>query len=153
MSILHLFFGFSGRITRRTFIFCFLALLALNFALTYLFLPLFDLTVQTYLDDKTLKNWTLDSIIFGILFWPDLAISYKRLHDLGVSGKVYGVFSLLCLSFFFATSQEIFTNNPLDNNVFLICLFALVLIIVAFLAVMIFKKGQPHENRWGPAPV
>jgi len=153
MSIPQLFFGFAGRIPRRTFIFCTLFLLALNFALTYLLLPLFDFSVQTYLDDTTLKSWELDSIVFGMLFWPDLAISYKRLHDLGMSGKIYGVFSLLCLSFFFATSQGVFTNNPLDNNIFLICLSALGFIILAFLAVMIFKKGQPHENRWGPAPV
>ena len=153
MSILQLFFGFTGRIPRRTFFFCFLILLALNVALTYLLLPMFDFSVQTYLDDTRLKSWKLDTIVFAILFWPDIAISYKRLHDLGLSGKIYGIFSLLCLSFFFATSQEIFTNNPLDNNVFLIGLFTLVLIIVAFLAVMIFKKGQPHENRWGQAPV
>ena len=153
MSILQLFFGFAGRIPRRTFIFRFLGLLALNFALTYLLLPLFDLSVQTYLNDTSLNSWKLDTIVSGIFFWPDLAIAYKRLHDLGISGKIYGVFSLLCLLFFFASSQGVFTNDPLDNNVALICLLTLGLILLAFLAVMIFKKGQPHDNRWGPAPV
>ncbi len=159
MSIPQLFFGFAGRISPRTFIFCFLGLLTLNFILTFLLLPIYDLTFTSYMDDTfPEKKSELDLLVAGLFFWPNLVIGYKRLHDLGFSGKAFGLFYLctLLIRLDFATGTNLLVlASSSDTNLLLLIGFEIVLDVIgiAFLTVMIFKKGQPHENRWGPAPV
>jgi uncharacterized membrane protein YhaH (DUF805 family) len=97
-TLLWLFFGFSGRIDRQAF-----ALAGILLYLVRLY-PVYRMIVAG--DEATVNTWAqILVVLFGILMVSHLAITAKRLHDLGRSGW-YGilflvgdiiVFVLLCL--------------------------------------------------------
>ncbi len=153
MTMMQLFFGFSGRISRKLFFFSYALLVVLSLLLTYLLLPVFDYNFATYWEDETYRAWQLDALVAGLFFWPDLALNYKRFHDLGWSGKPYGFFSLTALIFMFLTSLRVFSDLPFDNIYFGFTISLLAIVFLAVLYITFFKKGQAGANHYGPNPL
>lgn len=153
MSVVQLFFGFSGRLSRREFIFGYLFLFALSLGVTALLLPLYGFTLETYFQDEGVRIFQIDLLVAGLFLWPDLALGYKRFHDWGWSGKPYGVFSVAILLWSFIGASGFVSEKPLENDLFLYAGSLILLFIVVMLGLMIFKKGRRGDNQYGADPL
>lgn len=109
----------------------------------------------------------LGGLLAIVLIWPNLAISVKRLHDMGKSGWLVAVpwvlnlivciggVALMGLSVF-ANLSGLETEDPAAIMAVLgpaLGLFGLLFLIsLGFLLWIGLSDGQPGDNRYGPNP-
>jgi uncharacterized membrane protein YhaH (DUF805 family) len=138
----HKYATFSGRASRAEFwwfvLFSWLLTFVVMFVLSSL---LFYLTVNTGVSGVSFTP--IFSVLIGIaslgLFVPTVAVTVRRLHDLGLSGWWYGsLFAMLGLAWVFPQSLWV----------------ALIFYISALVCMLacIFK-GNSGPNRFGPDPL
>jgi len=109
----------------------------------------------------------LGGLISIALIWPNLAISVKRLHDMGKSGWlivipwvasiVGGVFAIALVGVSaFSNAAALEREDPAAIMALLgpaLGLFALLALInLGFLLWIGLSDGQPGDNRYGPSP-
>lgn len=109
----------------------------------------------------------LGTVLAIALIWPNLAISVKRLHDMGQSGWlvvvpwvlsiIVGIGGVAVLGVsVFANMQALENEDPAAVLALLgplLGLFALLFLIsLGFLLWIGLSAGQPGENRYGPNP-
>ncbi len=143
----HLFLKFDGRIRRSHFGIAWLILFAVYFVTS--FIPI--------------VGW----IISLALLWPGLAITVKRLHDIGLSGWIaaipYGGTLVGCVVAGISMGAATLMNMQAFENEDPTAILAAVgpamgimglvlLLIVGFLLWFVFAPGQPGTNRFGPNP-
>ena len=150
MTISQLFWEFDGRISRKLFILGSLFLLFLGGALSLLLIPLFGLSVEDFKGAQTLKLLSLSMMINALFFWPTIALGYKRMHDLGVSGKFYGFLNLVILLLYVFASFGGFTDNPGQDKSFIGWTNVLNLIFTVVFLVLVFARGTRGPNAYGP---
>jgi uncharacterized membrane protein YhaH (DUF805 family) len=119
---------FQGRSRRKEYWYFFLF-----FALISILLTLFDMLIGTY--NRRYQLGLFSTIFTAATFVPWVALSARRLHDIGYSGKWLWVM-LVC--------AVVMAVNPVIG---IILLFVL---SVAF-AVAAIVNGDPGANRYGPA--
>lgn len=150
MTMSHLFWEFNGRIPRKLYILSSLFLMFFGGGLSYFLSPFFGLTLEEYLGGITLKTLSFNVIMNGLFFWPNLAIGYKRLHDLGFSGKLFGALYISILILYCLAALGSFSDDPLKNETFVYINFIFTFILFIFLIFMIFMRGSRRENQYGP---
>lgn len=144
----HLFLKFDGRIRRTHFGIAWLILFAISF-------------VGGFLPDQV--SWVLSLV----LLWPGLAISVKRLHDIGLTGWIaaipYGVSIVGTIAMIASIGVTTFTHIESLNQEDPAAVMAAVgpalgigalilLVVVGFLLWFVFAPSQPGTNRFGPNP-
>jgi uncharacterized membrane protein YhaH (DUF805 family) len=94
-----------------------------------------------------------------LLFWPSIALSIKRFHDVGLSTRIYALLTLIMaagfvliagLGFYLQVGQRI-----AFETIGLLLFIALPLIFLPSLAMLIIHfivPGQAYENRYGADP-
>lgn len=121
-----------------------------------LFNAIFSLAL-TIIDDLlglqfgTADSGVLNTIYSLAVFIPSLAVSVRRLHDIGKSGWLlliaYGSIILLAVFLILGTFMYSFDSSAL------IMIFALLIIAVAiWLLIMFCTEGDDFTNKYGPDP-
>ena len=138
----HKYATFSGRASRAEFwwfvLFSWLLTFVVMFVLSSL---LFYLTVNTGVSGVSFTP--IFSVLIGIaslgLFVPTVAVTVRRLHDLGLSGWWYGsLFAMLGLAWVFPQSLWVALIFYISG---LVCMLACVF------------KGTSGQNKYGPDPL
>lgn len=150
MTMSQLFWEFNGRIPRKIYILSSLFLMLLGGGISYLLLPVFGLTMEEYIGEPTLKALTFNVMMNALFFWPNLAVGYKRMHDLGWSGKFFGFLYLMLLLLYLLAAVGFFSDNPMQNTTFLNGNFLLTIGLFMLLIPLIFFRGTKGENVYGP---
>lgn len=150
MTMSQLFWEFDGRISRKIYILSTLFLMFFAGGLSLLLIPVFELTIEDFKGDPTIKLLSLSMLMTALLFWPTIALGYKRLHDLGYSGKLYGFLNLAILLLFLFASLGSFSDTPAQDKMFVGWSNLLNLLHTAFLIVLVFIRGTRGPNNYGP---
>lgn len=145
------FFSFSGRIANWPYLLGFVFLLVIRVLLTIGLIKIYGLELADYLSKDTAVYLEVEAIVNGLLFWPLLALGYKRLHDLGLSGKVFGLSCLFYLLVVFFGSQGL-PDQPMQSIWFLFALLISFSIRACFIIYLIYQPGEEQVNRYGPPP-
>lgn len=99
----------------------------------------------------TADSGVLNTIYSLAVFIPSLAVSVRRLHDIGKSGWLllitYGTIILLAVFLILGSFMYSFDSSAL------IMIFALLIIAVAiWLLIMFCTEGDDFTNKYGPNP-
>ncbi len=146
--MVNLLLGFEGRISRTQFWIGLVILVAAEFILMWLLgIPFFP---------AVMKNFAARLIEFAlqlVMLYPTAAIAVKRLHDRDKPG-VY-VLWLVGLTLVVAfTSLFGLTGDPKNMNwLDWILGFCAIVIGLAFLIELGFRRGTDGENQYGPDPL
>lgn len=112
-------------------------------------------------------EWGISCSISLVFLLPDLAVSVRRLHDIGKRGwpfLLWYVFGMLLFWFFLFALANYFplnANLPMDKNPPILLLIMSIVMFVYFLISMIYgivllvwfcKNSQAGENKYGPNP-
>lgn len=97
----------------------------------------------------------LDLVIFLILLWPQLCISYKRFHDVGYPGwyNLFWVIPLAVAQLLTAVELFFYAFAYLLGIVALTLSAVGALILLAVLIFVYIRAGQPGPNQYGPDPL
>ncbi len=149
-------FGFKGRIGRRTWLLFAVILSILGYLAELLIRRAFhipdqqstgeDPFISAYLGGET-------AILTELIFlWPSLAIDIKRWHDLGRSGWMTLIFYLPALALFVleVLGAGGTVSHPEPRAAAL--LYAFGLVVLAYFIIMTARKGMAGSNRFGPPP-
>ncbi|MBQ2187578.1 MAG: DUF805 domain-containing protein [Bacteroidales bacterium] len=129
------YFKFSGRARRSEYWYFYL----FNFIVAIV-LSIFTITNK---DLKILSDiWSL------IILFPSLALTVRRLHDIGKSGWYVLLFMLviiLCGFLMFMAG---------DNDLMVVAAIEILLMLASIIVFIVWmcKDSQPGENKWGPNP-
>lgn len=163
VSILHLLFGFSGRISRKTYI---IAVTLLAIVMSALMFSASVLAIGNwYFAPSRLEDVKIWLMIYGVMmlvgFWPTLALVTKRLHDRNYPMWVGLVFYFSML-IFVVPILWIYRLNPENIEIELLGLFEAYTLILVLLfwplsfwlgAQLTFMRGVAGSNAWGPDPL
>ena len=134
-SVFTNYFKFSGRARRSEYWYFFL----FNFIVSFV-LALFA---------RTTKELNILSDIWSIaIFFPSLAVTVRRLHDVGKSGwyvLLFWLVVILCsLMMFMAGDKDLIGVAIFE----MLLMFAAIIVFIVWLC----RDSQPGENKWGPNP-
>lgn len=149
MTMSQLFWEFDGRISRKLFILSSLFLLFLGGGLSLFLIPAFGLTIEDFKGAPTLKLLTLSMMVNALFFWPTIALGYKRMHDLGYSGKFYGFLNLAILLLYVFAAFGQFSENPIENKSFVGFSNILNLVFTVVFLALVFVRGTKGPNSYG----
>ncbi len=148
MNVVHLFLGFDGRISRGPFWVGLLAVFAVEAAaMLALGVPFFPKELNPL--PVRLKDFAIELI----LLYPMAAIMVKRLHDRSYPGIHAAWFIGLLLVILFTDLAGV-TSDPL-NITWLDHVLGLATIVIglAFLIDLGFRRGTDGDNQFGPDPL
>ena len=145
-SVFSKYATFSGRARRSEFWYFYLFQLIISLGLTFL--------------SRWDSNFKYIQIVFGLaIFVPYMAVTVRRLHDIGKSGWtllwfMVPWFLIIMLLTLFVT---IITTSVTDLSTLMIIIvygifILLFLVISIWLIVWLARDSQPGENQWGPNP-
>ncbi|NOC84873.1 DUF805 domain-containing protein [Ruegeria sp. HKCCD6428] len=162
------FFTFSGRASRPEYWFFFLFIVIWNIIAGIIDWQFFTQVAITEGDEVKSVTATssapVQSIVGLIVFFPHLAVAWRRMHDTGRSGLyallpillVLGAFAVLIFGIGIASSFQhggtldiLFTRATL-----LIVIPTLIVLVVSPLLVLwwLTRPSQPGTNQYGPNP-
>lgn len=107
-----------------------------------------------FLLDMASGTWTfwLIPIVYGLLFIPQLTVSVRRFHDVGISTEVFLI--LYAIQFFFLVMGLIDTEFA-EGKTEAVLNFISELVVVGFnlfVCVVALMPGHKGPNRYGPDP-
>ena|SRR5947208_1543066 len=138
MDWVHFFTSFDGRISRQPFWIAWAVFIAIEIATTS--------TIDS-------ERWT--SVLDLVLTYPQFAVCAKRGHDRNTPMWVVGIFFALSALFDLLLLAGLVTLSDLRSQKPLALIFAIPLVILA-LALIIdlgFRRGTVGPNRYGPDPL
>ncbi|WP_171208976.1 MULTISPECIES: DUF805 domain-containing protein [unclassified Ruegeria] len=162
------FFTFSGRASRPEYWFFFLFIFIWNIIAGIIDWQFFTQVSTSQTDSSTSVTATssqpVQSIVGLIVFFPHLAVAWRRMHDTGRSGLfallpillILGAFAVLIFGIGLASSFQhggsldiLFTRATL-----LIVIPTLIVLFVSPLLVLwwLTRPSQPGPNKYGPNP-
>ena len=164
MGALGTLFSFEGRLRRRDWWLCSIALLIANVVLVEIGMRLLGATSMpftagegyTFDEDRwLLQRLEVQVVVSLVLGWPVLATSFKRLHDRGHTGRAFVLFWIV-----FWIGQALGEAGRLtsDGTSGLLRLSALLLLLVVvfigfwLLILLGVLDGNAGTNRFGPSP-
>lgn len=148
-DLFRFYFTFKGRATRRDFniryaLVWFIGLIAASL-LDFFFAPNGDG------DGPFSTAWTL------IMFVPTLAVTCRRLHDLGYSGwwqlLVYSLSITLIGILAVILGVAVLTNPLVGGLGGLLAVLALLVFYLVFFVLLCAKRGTKGPNKYGPDPL
>jgi len=149
MNILRWFFSFHGRVGRRVFIFGYLIVAALFFAIGW---PLMSVITGVQVTGVHTLNITgahtiyLMYTLYIICFIANFSLAslvVKRLHDMGPSGVLaFGVIS--------ANVMSAYIVGKIPLNWVLLAEFWTLILFICFLMLVLYP-GEQKDNAYGPA--
>ena len=141
--------NFKGRTRRSEFWWyqLFLIVLFITFFLLNPFFRFLYLSISNSYDVPPLIDILFILTEIALLL-PSLGATVRRLHDVGKSGTLYGLFitGVIIVSFLGAFAHDSSTAYLL-RIIFFICL-----ALGIYILVMLCRDSQPEENDWGPSP-
>jgi uncharacterized membrane protein YhaH (DUF805 family) len=148
VPITNLLLGFEGRISRTQFWIGLVIVVAAELILMWL--------LDIPFSPDEMKEFSVRLIEFAIqvvVLYPTAAIAVKRLHDRDKPG-IY-VLWLVGLTLLIALTNLVgLTGDPRDMNWLDYVLgLSTVVIVLAFLVELGFRRGTAGENRYGPDPL
>lgn len=150
MNWYYLFFSFEGRINRAQFWAGILALLAVQLAVFWPLLGLFEADLTAKPPALWFRNLTL--LIDTLLAWPSMAVLTKRQHDRDQDPHLayFAVVASLFYSMFdaFGVLQTANGYTPMGWTAGLISLGLLAVVVVE----LGMRSGTEGPNRFGPEP-
>ncbi|MEP3655502.1 MAG: DUF805 domain-containing protein [Litorimonas sp.] len=151
-SVLSQYVGFRGRARRSEYWYWTLATILVSFAV-----EVFEGLIGT-----SAGGTGLISLLFSLaIFLPGLAVSFRRVHDIGRSGWWVGGFYLIILLFFVvliaAAGGLIATDSESEMALASLGVFSIVfglgIVIFAIILLVFFcTDSQVGPNRYGPNP-
>lgn len=150
MTLTELFFSFAGRINRQLFVLGMLGLFSLQLGLFSLVAYEMNLPVEKAISREVLL---VDTMLDGLLMWPTLALSYKRMHDRNKSGKLFGLVyaTATVMAVPVALGSIEAGQGPVQAYFFLH--FMLMFGVLMMLIEMAFYPGTAGPNRYGDDPL
>ncbi len=150
MTMIELFFSFRGRIQRKLFIIGSLALWSLHVSLFFMMAHHLNMVI-----DKTITKQMLmvDTMIEGLLFWPSLALSYKRMHDRNKSGKLFGIAYVTATIMSVPVALGIIDKTLTFSQIYFFAHFVLMIGVLMMFVEMVFYEGTEGQNKYGPDPL
>jgi uncharacterized membrane protein YhaH (DUF805 family) len=147
MDIANLLFSFEGRISRTQFWLGVAIVTAVELALLWV--------TGVSFSETSPDRWSriVKGVIGLLTIYPTAAIAVKRLHDRNQPGAY--VWLLVAISFV-AAAMDFFgvTDDPANAGLLIWIFSAAVLVIaIAFLIELGFRRGTPGDNRFGPDPL
>ena len=161
------FFTFSGRASRPEYWFFFLFIVIWSFIAGLIDWQFFTQVAITESDEVNSITATsrqpVQSIVGLIVFFPHLAVAFRRMHDTGRSGLyallpillIVGAFAVLIFGIGLASQ---FHGGTLDilftRATLLIVIPTLIVLFVSPLLVLwwLTRPSQPGANQYGPNP-
>lgn len=148
MSFNQALFSFRGRIGRLAF----LGYGLLSFAGCVVLIAIaHDLTVDVgggdWPDQARLYSVILTVIALAAAFWMQLALTVKRLHDLGLSGWAILWFYLLEV-----IMAALRIRDPSRDAFLALVYLGAELLLMSYAIGLLFVRGQANENRFGVPP-
>ena len=146
--MINLLLGFEGRISRTQFWIGLIIIVAAEFILMWLlgipFLP-------TEMEDLPVR--LIEFAIQLVMLYPTAAIAVKRLHDRDKPG-IYVLWLVGLTLIIMLTNLFGLTGNPRNMN-WLDWLLGLATIVIglAFLVDLGFRRGTTGANQYGPDPI
>ena len=141
---------FSGRARRSEYwyfvLFCFVVSIILRFVDKFLFAKGIYSPVTIFGRRYFIG---LLFIFYLVTMIPNLAVAFRRLHDIGKSGWFYLPVFLLSESSIFINVESLMTS---DSLVISLILGIIVLAYEILILVWLFRDSEPGENQWGPNP-
>ncbi|TMV10220.1 DUF805 domain-containing protein [Ruegeria sediminis] len=162
------FFTFSGRASRPEYWYFFLFVVICNIVAGIVDSAVFTQVTTTEADGaKTItatSSQPVQSIVGLVLFLPNLAVAWRRMHDTGRSG-LYALFPLLLalgagavLVFGIGLASSFEHGGTLDllftRATLLVVIPALLVLLVSPLLMLwwLTRPSQPGTNQYGPNP-
>jgi uncharacterized membrane protein YhaH (DUF805 family) len=148
MNVAHLFFGFTGRISRSQFWMGLLVITLIELAtMRILGVPFFPEEMNPF--PVRLRDFAIQLVTL----YPTAAILVKRLHDRQYPGK-HAVWFVGLALVVLVTSLAGLTGDP-NNPTWLDYTLGLAILVVglAFLIDLGFRRGTAGANEYGPDPV
>jgi uncharacterized membrane protein YhaH (DUF805 family) len=146
--MVNLLLGFEGRISRMQFWIGLIIVVAAEFLLMWLLgVPFFPAEM------KDVSTRLLEFAIQLVTLYPTAAVAVKRLHDRDQPG-IY-VLWLVGLTLIIALTNLFGLTDDPQNPTTLDWLLGLCAIVIglAFLFDLGFRRGTPGDNRYGPDPL
>ena len=161
-SVFKNYANFRGRARRSEFWYFYLFNVIVNIALSIFsafsnVLGVVDPEAQLILS----LLFGLPSMIYSLaVFLPSMAVTVRRLHDIGKSGWYYlfpliplGAIVILAVLAFIVSAG---TGGSSAVGIVMVVLYVIAIIVmIAFCVVLIVwlcRDSQPGENKWGPNP-
>ena len=133
------YFDFKGRARRSEL----LIFIAINRAIHTLGLQISDIEAMNEYVSLIIVGLV---VLFGLSsFIPEIAVSSRRLHDIGQSGWWISVPAIL------GVASVLFSIVSKTKLIATVCLVAYFVSIICCLFLFL-KDSQPGENKWGPNP-
>jgi uncharacterized membrane protein YhaH (DUF805 family) len=148
MSIANLFLSLEGRISRQPFWLGMLLLAVINTGLNWIFgVPFLPDTLPE------LRLRIIEFVIDAIFLYPNVALTVKRLHDRNQSGMyAWALVAIVVVGMVMSLSG--IEDDPSRMTFLTWVLAAFILVIVlAFLIELGFRRGTHGPNRYGPDPL
>jgi uncharacterized membrane protein YhaH (DUF805 family) len=147
MSLIHFFFGFSGRISRQPFWLGLMALMALEVAV----MTVLDVTAfepgKVYRPSTAMTAWDL------LTCWPNAAIVIKRFNDRNHSPWFGIVLAALFVVLVLANHIGLLVDPNGMQAPEKLLFAALLLYFIWAIVDAGFLPGTPGDNRYGPDPL
>ncbi len=143
---------FSGRTSREGF---------WMFILFNLLYSMLASTLDNALSTRSLTHSGLLSTLYNLFVMiPCLAISVRRLHDIGKSGRLMGYFSVVPVAVLLFTmaraliciSDINISTGYLDGEAVILWMGLYFFVVIIWLTVLFCRKGNPGANKYGPNP-
>lgn len=147
-SLTKKYFQFSGRSSRREYIYFCLFLTPLHI--------LINLSVPSILELSTAVK--VIQIINFLLFFPSTALNIRRLHDFNYKGWWFLLYiitiSIIFVIYFINFPESILPEHELKSLFYYTYETIFINIYIwAFTLILILKKGTPGPNRFGDEPI
>ena len=148
------YFTFSGRARRTEYwsfaLFCFLVSIILHFLDKFLFDKGIYIPVTIFGKSYAIG---LENIFYLGVLIPSLAVTVRRLHDIGKSGWLY--LPLFIIGLFLPFIDEIWLMNLGMDSALGIAAWVVLLLTLAYAILMVvwlFRDSESDANRWGWNP-
>jgi len=93
------------------------------------------------------KFGTILSLIFSIAcIVPQLSLSFRRLHDSGLSGWIAGIYTLIGLAICAVTPDEVLSLGSA------IAWPSICMVLMAIVWLVLMCRKSDSDNQYGPAP-
>ena len=132
------YFNFSGRIPRSTFI-----IWNISTILIRLFAILLSVLIWGFGSSVSLFAFLLLEVLF---FFPKLSMSFKRLHDVGLSG--WFIFVPIIAVILFVVSEMLQFRSFFSLNSYVIYY-----VIVIYSIYLLYFKKSVSDNKYGSNPL
>lgn len=151
------FADFKSRARRSEFWWCQLWMFIFSLVAFALFVGVLFITIGTKKMEIFYIGTGILSLALLVLLIPGIAVTFRRLHDIGKSGWLYGLLLLasILMAIALLVPEYIYKHGTLEELVYNLLLPVYIVVASAysiFLLVLYCKDSKPEANKWGESP-